>query len=249
MRPFPDFDDASEPVAASPSPSPVLGRYEPPRQGRNERVSRPSTRANISSYDQQLQDFEAKRQRRLSRRQPPLSPLAEEDDSPYDTYEPFHSSPSAVAEAEVASLVFESREACELSLPTYHTAFRADSANAPSTHCEAVAFDAAAGNSVWADGEHVELGNHRRNESWDLIRRKDMPKGRRIHKFVWVYKVKRNGEIKVRLCVQGCTLESGVDFDQTFSSTLRHCSARALFGHAARCRCSVRSIDFVSAYL
>ena len=249
MRPFPDFDDASKPDAASPSPSPVLGRYEPPRQGRNERVSRPSTRANISSYDQQLQDFEAKRQRRLSRRQPPLSPLAEEDDSPYDTYEPFHSSPSAVAEAEVASLVFESREACESPLPTYHTAFRADSANAPSTHCEAVAFDAAAGNSLWADGEHVELGNHRRNESWDLIRRKDMPKGRRIHKFVWVYKVKRNGEIKVRLCVQGCTLESGVDFDQTFSSTLRHCSARALFGHAARCRCSVRSIDFVSAYL
>ena len=54
---------------------------------------------------------------------------------------------------------------------------------------------------------------------------------------------------KVRLCVQGCTLESGVDFDQNFSSTLRHCSARCLCAHAARKKCSVRSIDFVSAYL
>jgi len=131
----------------------------------------------------------------------------------------------------------------------YHSALRADSPNAPSTHAEAVAADAAANNTRWADGEEVELGNHGRNGSWVLIRRRDVPKGRRIHKLVWVYKVKRDGEIKVRLCVQGCTLQSGIDFDQTFSSTLRHCSARVLFGHAARMQCSVRSIDFVSAYL
>ena len=73
--------------------------------------------------------------------------------------------------------------------------------------------------------------------------------GRRIHKLTWVYKVKRDGTIKVRLCVQGCTLQSGVNYDQTFSSTLRHSSARALFAHAARRKCHVRSIDFVAAYL
>ena len=61
--------------------------------------------------------------------------------------------------------------------------------------------DAAAGNSKWKDGEHVELGNHARNGSWELVLRSDVPRGRRIHKFVWVYKVKRDGEIKVRLCV------------------------------------------------
>ena len=134
-------------------------------------------------------------------------------------------------------------------LTIYRAALRADSLGAPSTHAEAMSMDAAAGNSKWKDGEGVELGNHARNGSWELVQRSDVPRGRRIHKFVWVYKVKRDGEIKVRLCVQGCTLEHGVDFDQTFSSTLRHCSARALFGHAARQRCSVRSIDFVSAYL
>ena len=134
-------------------------------------------------------------------------------------------------------------------LTVYRAALRADSLGAPSTHAEAVSMDADAGNSKWKDGEHVELGNHKRNGSWELISRRDVPRGRRIHKLVWVYKVKRDGQVKVRLCVQGCTLEHGIDFDQTFSSTLRHCSARALFGHAARQHCSIRSIDFVSAYL
>ena len=123
-------------------------------------------------------------------------------------------------------------------------ALRADSPNAPSKHAEAVA-----AGQQWLDGEMKELDNHSRNESWKLVRRRDVPRGRRIHKLVWVYKTKRSGEIKVRLCVQGCTLEAGVDFDQTFSSTLRHSSARALFAHAARRNCKVRSIDFVAAYL
>ena len=61
--------------------------------------------------------------------------------------------------------------------------------------------------------------------------------------------LKRDGTAKARLCVQGCTLESDVDYDQTFSSTLRYSSARALFALAARRGCHVRSIDYVAAYL
>ena len=45
-------------------------------------------------------------------------------------------------------------------LATYQAALRADSANAPSTHADAAALDAAAGNALWSDGEEVELGNH-----------------------------------------------------------------------------------------
>jgi hypothetical protein len=66
---------------------------------------------------------------------------------------------------------------------------------------------------------------------------------------VWVYKVKRDGTCKARLCVQGCTLEEGIDFDQTFSAALRYSSARGLFCYAARKGCKVRSIDYVAAYL
>ena len=66
---------------------------------------------------------------------------------------------------------------------------------------------------------------------------------------MWVFKVKRDGTAKARLCVQGCTLEEGIDFDQTFAKPLRHASARGLFAYAARNQCSVRSVDLVAAYL
>ena len=97
--------------------------------------------------------------------------------------------------------------------------------------------------------EATELQNHETNGSFTRIRLSEKPAGRRIHKLVWVYKIKRDGTCKARLCVQGCTLEGGVDYDQVFSSALRYSSARALFALAARRGCQVRSIDFVAAYL
>ena len=114
---------------------------------------------------------------------------------------------------------------------------RADSHGAPSTHAEAVARG-----PPWPDAISKEISNHSTNESWDLINRSEVPAGRRIHKFVWVFKEKRDGTAKARLCVQGCTLEEGVDFDQTFAKPLRHASARGLFAYAARNQCKIRSI-------
>ena len=125
-----------------------------------------------------------------------------------------------------------------------HLALRADSSNAPSNHAEAERMG-----EPWPTAEAGEMKNHLTNGSWELISKHDKPSGRRVHRMVWVYKLKRDGTPKARLCVQGCTLEGGVDFDQTFSSTLRYCSARALFAFAARRNCYVRSIDFVAAYL
>ena len=123
-------------------------------------------------------------------------------------------------------------------------ALRADSAGAPETHSEAVARG-----PPWPASIAKEFANHEANESWDFIDRSDVPHGRRIHKFVWVFKMKRDGTAKARLCVQGCTLEEGVDYDQTFAKPLRHASARGLFAFAARHRCFVRSVDLVAAYL
>jgi DNA-directed RNA polymerase subunit beta len=62
-------------------------------------------------------------------------------------------------------------------------------------------------------------------------------------------KVKRDGTCKARLCVQGSTLEPGVDYDQVFSAALRYSSARSLFAFAAKTGCRVRSVDLVAAYL
>jgi hypothetical protein len=129
-------------------------------------------------------------------------------------------------------------------LAQLHVALRADSDGAPSSHAEAASMG-----ELWGSAELKELGNHSSNESWSTIRREDVPRGRKLHKLVWVYKRKRDGTCKARLCVQGCTLLSGIDYDQTFSSTLRHSSARAIFAFAARTGCWMRSIDYVAAYL
>jgi hypothetical protein len=123
------------------------------------------------------------------------------------------------------------------------TALRADSPDAPATHTQA------AQDPRWLKAEAGELDNHKRNGSWEELSRSQVPRGRRVHKLVWVYKVKRDGTCKARLCVQGCTLEEGIDFDQTFSAALRYSSARGLFCYAARKGCKVRSIDYVAAYL
>ena len=125
-----------------------------------------------------------------------------------------------------------------------HAALRADSPGAPSTHAEAVA-----AGKVWMQSEGTELGNHDKNKSWHLVPIDQVPRGRRVHKLIWVYKLKRDGTAKARLCVQGNTLEAGVDYDQVFSAALRYSSARGLFAFAARHGCRVRSVDLVAAYL
>ena len=121
---------------------------------------------------------------------------------------------------------------------------RADSPGAPRTYAEAMSRG-----PPWPAAINKEFLNHASNDSWKMLDRSTVPAGRRIHKFVWVFKQKRDGSAKARLCVQGCTLEEGIDFDQTFAKPLRHASARGLFAYAARNRCCVRSIDFVAAYL
>ena len=71
----------------------------------------------------------------------------------------------------------------------------------------------------------------------------------RLVRLIWVYKVKRSGALKARLCVQGCTQVAGVDYDQTFCATMRSGSLRMLCALAARHQFDMRRWDFVSAYL
>ena len=136
---------------------------------------------------------------------------------------------------------------------TSHTALRADSPGAPSTHAEAMArgdvWVKEARGDVWVKEETRELENHARNHSWTTISRSEVPAGRRVHRMIWVYKEKRDGSAKARLCVQGSSLEEGIDYDQVFSAALRYSSARGLFALAARTGCGVRSVDLVAAYL
>ena len=116
----------------------------------------------------------------------------------------------------------------------------------PSNHLEAMRLDPVG----WLKAEKDELENQRVNGSWELIDWSDFQKTKRkLVKTTWAYKTKRNGKLKARLCVQGCSQIPGVDYDQTHCSTMRGPTMRLLSSLAARLNLRMRRWDFVSAYL
>ena len=117
----------------------------------------------------------------------------------------------------------------------------------PSGHADAMRRDATGWGFQGAEG--AEIDNHEKNESWryELLSRK--PANRQLVKLTWVFKVKRDGRKKARLCVQGCTQRPGVDYDQTFCAAMRGGSLRLLSSIGGRLGLSMRRWDFVAAYL
>ena len=101
----------------------------------------------------------------------------------------------------------------------------------------------------WVKSEMKELKNHEDNGSWEYIPASALPRGRRLVKMVWVYKVKRDGSLKSRLCVQGCRQVAGIDYDQTWCGAMRGTSLRLLSNLAANSGMRMRRYDFVAAYL
>ena len=102
----------------------------------------------------------------------------------------------------------------------------------------------------WTASELEELENHRKNESWVEIDWSEFAKTKRkLVKTVWVYKVKRSGKKKSRLCVQGCSQIPGVDYDQTHCSTMRAPTLRLLSSVSAELDLKMHRWDFVAAYL
>eukprot|EP00965_Chrysotila_dentata_P178016 5880610-Pleurochrysis_carterae.AAC.1 len=101
----------------------------------------------------------------------------------------------------------------------------------------------------WTAAERAEIANHSSNRSWTYVDRSDVPANRAIVRLIWVYKRKRSGSLKARLCVQGCAQIHGVEHDQTFCATLRPTSLRTLASLAATCGLQMRRWDFVAAYL
>jgi hypothetical protein len=115
----------------------------------------------------------------------------------------------------------------------------------PRTHDQAMADD----RDGWTKSEGVEFDNHVANGSWEAVDRSTVPRGRKLIKLVWAYKRKRDGRQKSRLCVQGCAQRPGVDYDQTYCSTMRASSLRALAAIASKLNLRMRRWDFVAAYL
>ena len=117
----------------------------------------------------------------------------------------------------------------------------------PTNHPDAMRRDPEGWGPKGAEG--AEIDNHEKNGSWRYILRSEMPRGRHTVKLTWVFKVKRDGRKKARLCVQGCTQRPGVDYDQTFCAAMRAGSLRLLSAIGGKRGLHMRRWDFVAAYL
>jgi hypothetical protein len=101
----------------------------------------------------------------------------------------------------------------------------------------------------WTASELKELDAHKRNGSWVLIDRSRVPRDANIVNALWIYKLKRDGTAKSRLCVDGSNQQYGIDYDQTHASTLRTSTLRVIGSIMAHLGLSSRRYDLVAAYL
>ena len=106
----------------------------------------------------------------------------------------------------------------------------------------------------WRESMVKEITDLLKHDTWKLLRRSIAQKsGRRINKSKWAYTVKTNREgaierFKSRFCVCGYSQTQGVDYDQSFSATLRSTSLRALLAVASQEHLSLDHFDVTSAF-
>ena len=89
--------------------------------------------------------------------------------------------------------------------------------------------------------------------TWDRVKAETVPHGRRVTKSKWVYDIKynRDGTIekfKARFVVCGYSQEKGLDFEQTFSATMRATSFRTLVALAASNGMKLEHLDVSNAF-
>ena len=63
---------------------------------------------------------------------------------------------------------------------------------------------------------------------WRLMKRCDMPEGRRLVKCKWVFKIKRNGVFRARLVACGYSQVPGVDYSENYSPVVNDVSYRIM---------------------
>jgi len=99
-----------------------------------------------------------------------------------------------------------------------------------------------------------EINGHVENNTWELVRREDVPDNQEVVPSVWSMKRKRDlttGEItkwKARLNLHGGKQTFGVNYFDTWSPVIAWSSVRLIICFALIFKWSVRQIDFVQAF-
>ena len=105
----------------------------------------------------------------------------------------------------------------------------------------------------WKTSMDVEIAGLLKHQTWEAVSRKTIPAGRRPTKSKFVYKIKynRDGTIdkwKSRFVVCGYSQQKGLDYDQSFSSTLRASSFRLLLALASIHKLRLDHMDVSNAF-
>ena len=105
----------------------------------------------------------------------------------------------------------------------------------------------------WVKSMTKEITDLMKHETWELVSIKDVPKGRKITKSRWCYTIKYNRDgtverFKSRFVACGYSQIKGVDFEHTFSATLRSTSFRILMAISAGEKLKLEHFDVTSAF-
>lgn len=115
-----------------------------------------------------------------------------------------------------------------------------------SSRSEPRSFKEAVKDPEWRTSMKEEYDSLMNNKTWKLV---ELPRGRKIVKNKWVYKVKSDGRLKSRLVAKGFTQVAGVDFDETWSPVGRKASLKMLISFVLRNGWSWKQMDVDTAFL
>nr|KYP66486.1 Retrovirus-related Pol polyprotein from transposon TNT 1-94 [Cajanus cajan] len=102
----------------------------------------------------------------------------------------------------------------------------------------------------WVKAMQEEMDSLKRNNTYELVQ---LPKGRRVLKNKWVFKLKKDGDKlvrhKARLVVKGFSQKQGIDFEEIFSPVVKMCSIRVILGLVASMDLELEQLDVKTAFL
>ena len=97
---------------------------------------------------------------------------------------------------------------------------------------------------------HEELNSLNKNKTYVLV---ELPKGKRVLRNKWVFKLKKDGDklvkYKAQLVVKGFSQKQGIDFDEIFSPVVKVSSIRVVLGLVASLDLELEQLDVKTVFL
>jgi hypothetical protein len=235
-----------DPAPAPPQPAPV-------RRSTREKVPAQFWKGNWYKAEYKSANHRVAPDQPLPPFEPPAHLPIPVDPGPYRDPSPAvesESSDEETADLASQSLLFTYVEAMDyIFSEVMHSALGAASHDSPPrSYAEAMRRPDA---EKWHEAAHEEIQSLIRNGTWVLAK---LPPGRKAIGCRWVFVIKRKSDgtvdrYKARQVAQGFSQRPGFDVFDTYASTLKWPTLRAILGNAALEDLEIESIDISSAFL